>query len=153
MSKIIETLADAGLDKLPNWPALESAARAISRPADQQGFDWNPFNEDLDGLSRVQEIQNNAKLVRDVTVETVTAVEHLAAQAAGMASEEKLELAVDFLAPIIKGKMGGVLVAARFLVKPILRHIISAVVDWLNRKADAIESGKSFLAEAEAANA
>jgi len=138
---------------LPNWPQLQEAGAALTRPADEGGFDPWPFNNDRDGLDKLQEIQNNVRLVKDLIVEVVTTVEYLAAQISEMGSEKKLEKAVDLLAPIIKSQLVGVARPVRLIVRPILKHLISAVVDWLNREAGSEDAGKSFLPDAEAATA
>lgn len=138
-----ELASEAG--HLPNWARLKDAIQEFSRPADQQGFDMWPFNEDGDGLSPLAEVRNNCRLAKKVVVEVATAIEYLAMEISGLSSESKLEKAVAFLAPMIFAKLTGAKFLIRPVVKPLLRHIITAVVDWMNRNAGTVEPGRSFI--------
>lgn len=141
---------EEAFSELPNWEQLKEAWRRFSLPADEQGFDPWPFNQDHDGLTVLQELDNNVVLIRDLGSELATAVEYVALKGEGMSGEDKLDLVLTFLVPLITRRLTGVGRAARFLVKPILKHIITAVVRWLNEKMNATDPGKSFLEDGRA---
>ena len=136
---------------LPNWEALTEAWDQFTQPASEGGFDGWPFNDDGDGRSPFQEIQNNVRLLTALLREVVTAVEYAASQAEDLDGAGKLELAVSFLQPIIKTRLTGWARPARMLLKPILRHAITAVVQWLNVTFNSVEEGRTFLHEASGA--
>lgn len=122
-----------GLKEMGNWDGIAAAIKALKQPAEAGGFDWNPFNRDDDQLGVVAEIQNNVRLVTAVAFHVVKGVEELALAGSGLStSEEKLEAASGIVANAIKAAMPFYLIFLKPAVQPIVRHLITLLVQKLN---------------------
>jgi hypothetical protein len=124
-----------GLKELGNWDGIGGAITALKAPADQGGFDFNPFNQDDDEFGVVGEIQNNLILVGNLVHEVVLGVESLAAATDGLnTSEAKLEAASSIVANALKAALPSYLFFLKFALQPVVRHFITAAVNGLNAR-------------------
>lgn len=130
MNPIVE-----GLKELGNWEGIGQAIDALKRPANEGGFDFNPFNQDDDEFGVVGEIQNNINLVTNLVTQVVIGVESLATNADDLnTSEAKLEAASSIVANALKAALPSYLFFLKFALQPVVRHFITVAVNSLNEK-------------------